>query len=158
SPAVATARTMLSAPLTLRRGEQSWTWQPAKLAELLALKVDGGQMSLGVDPNRFANAVENLAQVADSGSVEPRLAFRNGKVKIVQPGQTGWRIDQAAAAAAISETLHLAKREVLLPVQELTPQVTAKTLPSLGILELVGEGKSSYAGSAAYRITNIKAG
>jgi len=47
---------------------------------------------------------------------------------------------------------------VALPVQELTPQVTAKTLPSLGIGELVGEGRSSFAGSAEYRITNIKAG
>ena len=131
---------------------------PAKLAELLVTKVDNDRMTVDIDPARLAKAVAKLSQVADSGSVEPRLAFRNGKVKMIEPGETGWRIDQNQAAAAISETLQLAKREIVLPVEELTPQVTAKTLPSLGIVELVGEGKSSFAGSAAYRITNIKAG
>jgi vancomycin resistance protein YoaR len=158
APAVAQARTLLSSPLTLRRGDQSWTWEPSKLAELLSLKTDRGRMTVAINPDRLANAVENLAQVADSGSSEPRVAFRNGKITIVKPGAPGWRIKQTEAAAAISQTLQLAKREVILPVEELTPQVTAKTLPSLGVVELVGEGKSSYAGSAEYRITNIKAG
>src|SRR5205085_12696831 len=38
------------------------------------------------------------------------------------------------------------------------PQGTAKALPTLGIVGLVSEGKSSFVGSAAYRITNVKAG
>ena len=158
APAVAQARALLSAPLTLRHGENSWVWEPAKLAELMAVKVENGHMTADVDPARLDKAVAKLAQLVDSGSVEPRLAFRGGKVRIVEQGATGWRIDQSKAATAISETLRLDKREIALPVEELTPQVTAKTLPDLGILELVGEGKSSYAGSAAYRITNIKAG
>src|SRR4029079_6082182 len=49
-------------------------------------------------------------------------------------------------------------RDVELPGEELTPQVTAKKLPSLGVVELVGQGTTSYPGSAQYRITNIKAG
>jgi vancomycin resistance protein YoaR len=43
-------------------------------------------------------------------------------------------------------------------MEEVSPNITAETLPTLGIVELVGEGRSSYAGSAEYRITNIKAG
>jgi vancomycin resistance protein YoaR len=38
------------------------------------------------------------------------------------------------------------------------PRVTAETLGSLGIKELVSVGKSDFSGSAPYRITNIKAG
>jgi vancomycin resistance protein YoaR len=158
APAVDQARALLSAPLVLRRDTESWTWQPDKLAELLVVKADGGRMSVEVDPERLGRAVEKLAQIVDSGSVEPRVAFRNGNLRITQPGQAGWRLKQPDAVAAISQTLHLPKRELALPVEELIPQVTAKTLPSLGIVELVGEGRSSYAGSAAYRITNIKAG
>jgi vancomycin resistance protein YoaR len=157
-PAIADARTLLSAPLTLRRDTQSWTWAPDKIAELLAVKAEHGRMTVEVDSERLARAVEKLAQVVDSGSSEPRVAFHGGKPKIIQPGQTGWRLKQPEAAAAISQTLRLSKRDIALPVAELTPQVTAKTLPSLGITELVGEGKSSFAGSAEYRITNIKAG
>jgi vancomycin resistance protein YoaR len=158
APAIADARALLAGPLILRRAEQSWTWQPNKLAELLAIKAEHGKMTVEVDPDRVARAVEKLAQLVDTGSAEPRVAFRGGKLKITQPGQTGWQLKQPEAVAAISQALRQPKREIALPVQELTPQVTAKTLPSLGIVELVGEGRSSFDGSADYRITNIKAG
>jgi vancomycin resistance protein YoaR len=158
APAIADARALLAGPLLLRRAEQSWTWQPNKLAELLAIKAEHGKMIVEVDPDRVARAVEKLAQLVDTGSAEPRVAFRGGKLKITQPGQTGWRLKQPEAVAAIRQALRQPKREIALPVQELTPQVTAKTLPSLGIGELVGEGRSSFEGSADYRITNIKAG
>ncbi len=158
APAVADARALLASPLILRRADQSWTWTPNKLAELLAIKTDHGTMAVEIDPDRVARAVEKLAQLVDTGSAEPRVAFRGGKLKITQPGQTGWRLKQPDAVAAITQALQQPKREIALPVQELTPQVTAKTLPSLGIGELVGEGRSSFEGSADYRITNIKAG
>jgi vancomycin resistance protein YoaR len=158
APAIAEARALLAGPLVLRRAEQSWTWQPDKLAELLAIKAEHDNMIVEVDPDRVARAVEKLAQLVDSGTAEPRVAFRSGKLKITQPGQTGWRLKQPEAVAAISQALRQPRRELALPVQELTPQVTAKTLPSLGIGELVGEGRSSFEGSADYRITNIKAG
>jgi len=158
APAIADARALLAGPLVLRRAEQSWTWQPNKLAELLAIKAERGKMTVELDPDRVARAVEKLAQLVDTGTAEPRVAFRGGKLKITQPGQIGWRLKQHEAVAAISQALRQPRREVALPVQELTPQVTAKTLPSLGIGELVGEGRSSFQGSADYRITNIKAG
>jgi len=158
APAIADARALLAAPLVLRRADQSWTWQPNKLAELLVVKAEHGKMAVEVDPDRVARAVEKLAQLVDTGSAEPRVAFRGGKLKITQPGQTGWQLKQPEAVAAISQALRQPRREIALPVQELTPQVTAKTLPSLGIGELVGEGRSSFDGSAEYRITNIKAG
>src|SRR5215213_1236697 len=158
APAIADARALLAAPLVLRRAEQSWTRQPNKLAELLAVKSDHGQVTVEVDPDRLARAVEKLAQLVDTGSAEPRVAFHGGKPKITQLGQTGWQLKQPEAVAAISQALRQPRREIALPVQELTPQVTAKTLASLGIGELVGEGRSSFEGSAEYRVTNIKAG
>jgi vancomycin resistance protein YoaR len=158
APAAAAARTLLSKPLVLTRGDERWTWEPTKIAELLAVESDRGSMRVQIDPERLNRAVAKLAQLADSGSSEPRLAFRAGKLAITQPGQTGWRIQQEQAAEAISQTLRLSQGELALPVEQLTPQVTEKTLASLGIGELVGEGKSSFAGSAPYRITNIKAG
>lgn len=158
APAIADARALLASPLVLRRAEQSWTWPPNKLAELLVVKAEHGNMTVEIDSDRVARAVEKLAQLVDTGSAEPRVAFRGGKLKITEPGQTGWQLKQPEAVAAISQALRQPKRELALPVQELTPQVTAKTLPNLGIGELVGEGRSSFDGSAGYRITNIKAG
>jgi vancomycin resistance protein YoaR len=154
---LADARTLLNGPLTLRHGEQRWVWEPEKIASFLAVQSANGRMTVSIDRERLARAVEKLAQVADSPSAEPRVAF-NDTLQIVQEGQIGWRVRQPEAADAISATLRLPRREVDLPGEELTPQVTAKTLPDLGVVELIGEGKTSFAGSAPYRITNIKAG
>lgn len=170
--AIEDARMLLNGPLVLKgpaseseeAGAEIWTWEPNKIAELLSVEAEDGHMVVAVDPERLARAVERLAQLVDSPSVEPRVAFRKGKITITQPGVTGWRLKQPDAAAAISATLLLPTgttaptRTIELPVEALTPQVTAETLPGLGIVEPVGEGKSSFAGSAAYRITNIKAG
>ncbi|KAB8144850.1 vanomycin resistance protein VanB [Chloroflexia bacterium SDU3-3] len=156
--AVADAQALLRQPLTLRQGERSWTWDAEKIAQVLSTRTVSGTMQVGPDPQKLSRAVDDLAQVLDSGSAEPRVAFSGGKLRIAEEGTTGWRLRQPEAVQAISQTLWLAQRTVDLPVEELRPQVTAATLPSLGIVELVGEGRSSFAGSAAYRIQNIKAG
>ena len=156
--AVEDAQTLLNGPLVLRRGEQSWIWEPDQIANLLAIRPQGDRLTVAVDRDRLTRAVAKLAQLADSGSVEPRVAFRRGRLTIIQEGQVGWRIRQPEAVDAISATLRSPVRDLELPAEELKPQVTAETLPTLGIVELVGEGKTSFKGSAAYRITNIKAG
>jgi vancomycin resistance protein YoaR len=152
------ARILLKAPVTLKRGDQQVTWDQEDIAGLMTINASGGEMAVGIDQQRLARQVERLAQVVDSPSAEPRVALNRGKLAISQPGQTGWRLKQPEAAAEISKTLFLEQREVDLPVEELKPQVTAQSLPTLGIGELVGEGKTSFAGSAPYRITNIEAG
>lgn len=156
--AVDTAKTLLQAPLVLKQGKREVVWDEETIASLVNIVTDDHTMQVVVDPDRLNRAVERLSQVVDSSSAEPRVAFRSGKPRITQPGDTGWRLKQPEAAAVISKTLLLPRRVLELPVEELTPQVTAKTLPSLGLNEVVGEGVTSFAGSAPYRITNIKAG
>jgi vancomycin resistance protein YoaR len=155
------ALAMLESPLQLTRGEEQWVWPPDKLAELLRVDPQGNRLSVQVDPDQLARAVERLAQLVDTGTAEPRLRFVDGEVRIVEEGKEGWRLKPEQAVAAISATLQLSQpttRTLSLPVERLKPQITAETLPNLGIKELVGEGSSSFAGSAEYRITNIKAG
>ncbi|MEM8529269.1 MAG: peptidoglycan binding domain-containing protein [Chloroflexota bacterium] len=152
------ARELLDTPLTLRQGDRSWTWEPERISSLLDVARDDGEISVSIDEQRLEAAVEDLAQVVNSPTAEPRVAFSNGALTIAQPGQTGWRLEQSEAVEAIREAIYEGDRTLDLPVEELTPQVTAETLPELGIVEVVGEGKTSFAGSADYRITNIKAG
>jgi vancomycin resistance protein YoaR len=155
------AAELLQSPIELTRGDQSWVWPPEKLAELLRIQPAGGGLAVHVDEELLAQSVEGLAQLVDTGTAEPRLRFGDGKVRIVQEGKPGWRLRQDEAAKAIGELLMSSQpttRTLALPVEQLTPRITEATLGSLGIKELVGEGLSSFAGSAAYRITNIKAG
>ncbi|EFO79082.1 VanW family protein [Oscillochloris trichoides DG-6] len=152
---------LLQSPLELVRGEQRWVWPAEKLAELLRVEAHGADLIVRVDTDLLTQAVEGLAQVVDTGTAEPRLRFRGGQVRIVQEGIPGWRLRQEEASEAIGALLMQASpltRTLDLPVDELTPQITAATLDNLGIVELVGEGRSSFSGSAEYRITNIRAG
>jgi vancomycin resistance protein YoaR len=156
--AVDEARTLLKSPLRLRQGARDWTWDAERIAALVVIRAEGNRLIAEIDEDRLARQVEKLAQMVDSGSVEPRLAFRDDQLQIVEPGQTGLRLNQTEAADAIVTALRSDLHTLELPVEDVSPQVTAETLPSLGIVELVAEGRSSFAGSAAYRVTNIKAG
>ncbi|HMP40873.1 MAG TPA: VanW family protein, partial [Roseiflexaceae bacterium] len=156
--AVDDARAILAQPLLMREGDRSWTWEAERLAEIVTLQVVDGRMVADLDEERLARAVEKLAQLVDSPSVEPRITFRNGRLQIAEEGRIGLRLDQAAAVTEIRAALRFGRHAIDLPTEEVTPQITAASLDTLGIVELVAEGKSSFAGSAPYRITNIRAG
>ncbi|NNJ09809.1 vanomycin resistance protein VanB [Chloroflexales bacterium ZM16-3] len=159
--AQARAADLLQSPIELTHNDRSWVWPPEKLAELLRVEPDGDGLAVRVDESLLTQSVEGLAQVVDTGTAEPRLRFGGGQVKIIQEGKPGWRLRQDEAAAQIADLLQSSSpttRTLALPVEQLTPKITEATLPSLGIKELVGEGLSSFSGSAQYRITNIKAG
>jgi vancomycin resistance protein YoaR len=155
------AMALLQSSIEMRHNERVWVWSPERLAELLRVEPVAGRLELRVDAERLARAVEGLAQQVDTGTAEPRVRFTNGALQIVEPGRPGWRLRQEETTTALQQLLLSASpvtRTLTLPVDELQPRITAANLDNLGITGLVAEGKSSFAGSAAYRITNIKAG
>lgn len=159
--AQARASELLQSAIALTRGDQHWIWTPEKLAELLHVEAHNGTIDVAIDEDVLRQSVEGLAQLVDTGTAEPRLRFSNGQVRIVEEGKPGWRLKQDEARAAIGALLLTTQpttRTLDLPVDQLTPKITAENVGSLGIKELVGEGMSSFAGSAQYRIINIKAG
>lgn len=152
---------LLRSALELKVEDQTIVWTPERLAELLRVTPVDGRLTIEVDPDRLARAVEGLAQMIDTGTAEPRLRFSDGRVRIVAEGQPGRRLRQADAVTAIADVLMQPSpvtRTLTLPVERIEPHITAATLDNLGIVELVAEGRSSFAGSAPYRITNIRAG
>ncbi len=155
------AEIFLSSPLLMTRGEANWTWHPESIAALLHIHPVGAELAVEIDPERLSRAVADLAQMTDSDKREPRVRFGNGGVYIVEEGQQGWRLIQDEAAHLIHTALQERRRSnrvVALPFEELHPRVTAENLGDLGITQLLAEGYSSFAGSAQYRITNIKMG
>lgn len=155
------ATQLLRSPLELKVADQTIIWTPERLAELLQATPIEGRLAIQVHSERLNRAVEGLAQVIDSGTAEPRLRFSDGGLRIVAEGQAGRRLRQAEAVTAITNLLTQPSpitRTLVLPIEQIEPHITAETLDSLGIVELVAEGRSSFAGSAPYRITNIRAG
>jgi vancomycin resistance protein YoaR len=155
------ANELLSSPLVLRHNDEQWVWDAEQIAALLRVERAGPHLLVQIDEDQLTTEVAELALAIDSGSVEPRLRFDGSSLQVVQEGQIGWNLQQDAAIEDITAAIRESQpttHTVTLPADEIRPQVEPENLASLGIHELVGEGKSSFAGSAAYRITNIKAG
>ena len=163
--AIATAQNqataLLQAPIELHHADRVWLWPPERIADLLELIQAEGGFALRPAADRLTKAVATLAQEIDSEPVEPSLRFVNGQLEIALPGRSGWRLRQDETVARLTTLLlsgTLAPLNLELPVDELAPRITTANLAELGIRELVAEGRSSFGGSANYRITNIQAG
>jgi vancomycin resistance protein YoaR len=149
----------LGAPLIVRHDVQSWTWERDRLASLIVSEKDEtGAVRVRPDAQAIALEVDRLAQRVDSPSVEPRVRWRDGAVEVVVPGQRGVRLDRVAAVQAIGDALYGSERVVDLPTIAVEPQLNEQTLMQLTFVDVLSTGRSSFAGSADYRITNIKAG
>lgn len=165
--AVADARTrieaMLQGPLTLEIEKKQYVWTP----EEIALMLDIGRVPQNSTNDTIAVALNSyqvgrrMRQIADEtgrGSVNPRVDWNNGDLRILKPGKPGLRLDETQASAAIGVAVTGANRVLALPVREVDPQVTEANLRTLGIDELVSVGRSDFTGSADYRINNIGVG
>src|SRR5262249_22140562 len=155
--------TMLQGPLTLQVEQKQYVWAP----EEIALMLDIGRVPQASGSDKIAVALNQyqvgrrISQIADEtgrGSVNPRVDWNNGELRIIRPGKPGLRLDEAQASATIRAAIGGTDRVLALPVRELAPQVSEANLHDLGIDELVSVGRSDFTGSADYRIKNIGVG
>jgi len=155
---VKNAQQFLSAPILIRAGEQHWLWQRDDLIRLIAMNKTANGVQVIPDANAIATEVDRLAQYIDTGSVEARVAVVDGRATIVQPSRHGVRLDRAAAVQKIGDAFFGTDRVVELPTIAVLPQLSANQIAALRFGDVLSTGRSSFAGSAKYRITNIMAG
>jgi vancomycin resistance protein YoaR len=154
---------ILQGPLTLEVEKKQYIWQPEEIALMLDIgrvAQTNGSDKIAVELNAYqvGRRVRQIADETGRGSVNPRLDWNNGDLRILKPGKPGLRLDEAQASAAIAAAIVGADRVLALPVREVEPQVTEANLHQLGIDELVSVGRSDFTGSAEYRIKNIGVG
>lgn len=157
-----TTEAMLATPLGLKFKDKTFELDQATLAEMIVLQrveIDGKTLlNAQLDQAKLEKWAFKLADKIGRSSVEPRVNWNGGNLQIIREGRIGYRLDVARTVEMINGAVTTVTRELELPVEEVQPRVTAETLHSLGINELVSLGKSDFTGSAEYRITNIKAG
>src|SRR6266545_167126 len=165
--AVADARArieaMLQGPLTLEVENKQYVWTPEEIALMLDIgrvpqNSASDTIAVELNPYQVGRRVRQIADETGRGSVNPRVDWNNGDLRIFKPGKPGLRLDEAQASAAIGVAVAGADRVLALPVREVAPQVTEANLRTLGINELVSVGRSDFTGSADYRINNIGVG
>ncbi len=166
--AVATARreieALLQGPLILQAGEQTWEWSERELAELIVINHTtnsdntGHQLAVSLDQDKLQQRLEKLAHATGSGATNPRIDWNGGDLRIIEEGQAGRQVNVRRAEQMVQAAMTTPDRLVELPFHVAEPAITAASIDQLSIPELIAVGKSDFTGSAAYRITNIKAG
>jgi vancomycin resistance protein YoaR len=166
SAAQAQVERILSGPVILAGPDgASWTIEPRTLAEWLILRPvagDGGQFSLEVslDPGQADRLAQEIAAQVNRPPRNAQFRFDDGGGGLVTVADSvaGRTVNVTATLAIIESAAASDARTVELPVLTIRPQIATEDAPNLGIVELVGEGVTSYAGSSAAREQNIAVG
>ena len=159
-------RRILSAAIVLTAPEfEPWTIEPAVLAEGLILqpkKADDGRptLSVSLEPGYLTGLAEEIAAEVSRPPVNAQFQFdeASGTLVTVAESVPGRALDITATVALMEAAAIGDERTVSLPLLSLRPQLASEDAPAMGIVELIAEGKTSFAGSSAARIQNITVG
>jgi len=157
---------ILSGPVILAGPDgESWTIEPRTLAEWLILRPVAeadGQFSLAVtlDPGQASRLARDIAAQVDRPPQNAQFRFddASGSLVTVVDSVAGRTVDVTATLAVVAGAAAGDARTAELPVLTIRPQVATEDASNLGIVELIGEGVTSYAGSSAAREQNIAVG
>jgi vancomycin resistance protein YoaR len=163
---IATAKaqltTLLAQSMTITVADQSRTWSPTAIGAMVRIvrqtETNGDRLSLDLQPTVIEQWLTELAPMMATQPTEPRLRFAEGRVQIVELGRDGEQLDVRNAMAQITAALWQGNGQVTIALSPVPPAIRPETLASLGIQELVAEGRSDFSGSAPYRVQNIRAG
>lgn len=166
SAAQAEVQRILSGPVVLSApGFDPWTIEPATLASWLILRPTTGEDSkatlvVSLDPGQASRFVDEIARQVVRSPIDAQFRFDDASgtlVPIVEsmPGQT---LDVTATVTLVESAATGQERSISLPLLPVRPAIATEDAAFLGIVELVGEGVTSFAGSSASRIQNIVVG
>ncbi|MBI5221603.1 MAG: VanW family protein, partial [Candidatus Magasanikbacteria bacterium] len=146
------------APITLTYANQSWTISRNQLLAWLDFGRIDGNVALVLKANNYDKFLDKLAKEISHPAVEPRFQIKDGVVSELKIGQDGVNVLLDETRDHINEALNNFKNHVAIPVEKVRAQATAQNINELGVKEIIGIGKSNFAGSPANRRSNIAVG
>jgi vancomycin resistance protein YoaR len=104
--------------------------------------------------------VADLAKGIDQNAQNAQHDMENGQLAVVAPSRDGVKVDQADTVSQITDALKKSgsDRHINLKLQTAVADVNENNLSSLGIKELISEGETTFPGSTANRIINVRQG
>jgi vancomycin resistance protein YoaR len=169
----AQARRWLHTPLRLSyagdtandEAPQQFAIDPVQLASWLRITpqpaaAGGITLTLQVDEAALQRYAEDLAARLARPTTDARLHFdpETGRLRVASPSQIGRALDVAETVTRTLVALRSGGAEVDLPLQVVKPAVDMRDLDQMGIRELVASGTTTFKGSSAARIANIRHG
>jgi vancomycin resistance protein YoaR len=114
-------------------------------------------ITLGWKDDQLKILADKWSGEANVSAQDAKFAWNNGALAVKSESVDGFQTDSASIMQAIKDSADTPdKRTFGLPGKVLTPTVSSKDLPSLGITDLIGSGTSTFVGSSPERATNIR--
>jgi vancomycin resistance protein YoaR len=145
--------------LTLTFADVSFPLQHADIVKLISLSggtKPGEPAVVNVDDKALRKWAAQLAKDVDQTVQEPRFAFKGGSLRVVRPSKQGRTLDQDALVGLVHAALLSGAQTLELPVKTVDPSVSSDDPQSLGIVELIDRGSTSFAGSIPEKKHNIQ--
>jgi vancomycin resistance protein YoaR len=166
SAAQAEVLRILSAPILLSAPDfQPWTIEPEALARWLILKpvagIDGSAtLAVHLDAGQITRFAEEIAAQVNRAPSDAQFRFDRDSAALVTTAESvpGRMLDVTSTVTLVEHAASSDQRSVPLPVLSIRPAIATEDGPHLGIVELIGEGVTSFSGSSAARVQNIAVG
>ncbi len=172
------AATFVSAPLTATAQAVSQTIDQASIISWIDVSAAGyrtdmltGLKSFYEDPNegnvklvisrpKVEVFVQQLAAKVNREPQNAGLSMSGGKLVVESPSKDGLKVDEAKATDSIIATLGKpdGNRTIALVTANTKAAVNEGNLDTLGLKEQIGLGYSTFPGSSAARLTNVRVG
>ena len=162
--ALAQTQKILKKDFTIKTKKQVSVLKPKDIASWLQFVPQQNQLThtwtlaVQIDPVQEKSFLDSIATQVNQPAQDAKFKVTDGKVEAFQLSQTGYALDQDKAPDVLAQAILSAQTKVDLPVTVTEPKITADSASTLGIKELVGEGKTSWNGSPANRIHNLTLG
>jgi len=157
-----------AAPYFLAYQDKKWELKPKQLVQWFEMmsslnhlkqqSISQKKVSLGLNHEKISEYLQTLAEEINIEPIQRRLNMENSRVVEFQSGQPGLILDIEDSVKNITQGILEKKKEINLTVQKIEPESLPADAASLGIKELIGEGKSNFAGSPKNRRHNIEVG
>jgi vancomycin resistance protein YoaR len=145
--------------LMLTFADTSFPLEHADIVKLVSLSggTRPGQAAVvQIDDKALRAWAGRVAKDADQTVQEPRFAFNGGSLKVVRASKQGRTLDQDALVTSVHAALLSGQQTVALPVAAVDPSVSSDAPQSLGIVEPIDRGSTSFAGSIPEKKHNIQ--
>jgi vancomycin resistance protein YoaR len=152
----------LSSPITATTLTKTFTLDREQIINFTTIERNPDRTAkqhirLGWKDNELKILADKWAAEANSPARDARFSWNNGALAVKTESIEGFQTDSDSIIKAIKDNADAAdKHNFALPGKVLTPTVSSKDLPSLGITDLMGSGTSTFVGSSQERATNIR--
>jgi vancomycin resistance protein YoaR len=154
---------LISQPVTIKVNNKEFVWSSDDLARMIEIVQQSDKNGIDsyhvfLNPYQIERRMEVIGETTQTIPVYPRVAWNGGDLQIIKAGAPGWRINKHESRDLLVNNVDQGIRTIALNPRYVAVPINKNNLASLGITELVSEGKSDFTGSAPYRVTNIQAG